>query len=177
MRTCLIDGCTVAIMPLVDASTQRQREKLTVARLLHALNLPTTVDHHADGSPYINGYQGQVSISHSHRSATVALCPDGRRPGIDTETWRPQLERVRHKFLSPTELVIYDTPAMLLMAWCMKEAAYKAAGIPGLHITDDIILPTTPSGDTIIIAPTGMQLKVYAIESADTHATVFCLPR
>ncbi len=182
MKTWEIDNCKVVMMPLIDTTpisaphiNQRQREQKTLKLILRKLGLPEHVGHKPDGSPYIDGYSGYISISHSQENAVIAITPD-HRPGIDTETWRAQLERVKHKFLSPSELTIYKTPQLLLKAWCMKEAAYKAAGIRGLHLIEGISLPISPDGDEIVITPTNQRLKIYTLESTDRMATILCLP-
>lgn len=181
MTTYTIGDTTIVTSPLItthpgdnDAGA-RQRERITVSNILAHMGLPTQVMHHPDGSPYLDGYQGHISITHSQEIAAVAINPC-IRVGIDTETWRPQLLRVVHKFLSPVEQAVYNTPTLLLRAWCMKEAAYKAAGIRGLYLVEGIILPDNPDYNEITIVPTNLKLKVYTIEATDTTATILCIP-
>lgn len=178
-----IENTIVATMPLVDlpvnerlhekANSRHLREQATITCLLEALGLPAPVCHHPDGSPYINGFQGYISISHSLETAVVAVNID-HPIGIDTETWRPQLERVSHKFLSQREYLIYNTPTLLLKAWCMKEAAYKAAGQQGLPLVDGIILPESHE-NTILVPSANLELKVHQVDDNCPGTTILCV--
>ncbi|MBD5180731.1 MAG: 4'-phosphopantetheinyl transferase superfamily protein [Bacteroidales bacterium] len=181
MKKFQVDDTLIAISPLPEAElteTKPQphaRERATVKALLERLGLPSQVDHHPDGSPFLPGFDGYISISHSRESVAIALNPH-HRIGIDTETWRPQLERVKHKFLSTRELEVYQGNPGLLLAWCMKEAAYKAAGIKGLELIGGIHLPDTLNETEILIPPAGFKLKTTTIELTATSATILCTP-
>ncbi|MDE6085196.1 MAG: 4'-phosphopantetheinyl transferase superfamily protein [Muribaculaceae bacterium] len=182
MSRTLSCGDTLAVIkPLLsypavsDTATRHEREHATVQAILKEQGLPTEVYHQPDGSPYLNGYQGFISISHSQESVAIAINKK-KRIGIDTETWRPQLERVKHKYLSKRELEIYTGHQGLLIAWCMKEAAYKAAGIKGLELINGISLPDTLTGEEIIITPGALKLKTTLVELTTTSATVLCVP-
>ncbi|MDE7472254.1 MAG: 4'-phosphopantetheinyl transferase superfamily protein [Muribaculaceae bacterium] len=134
---------TVAVEPVepgtrADRST---RERAAVRRIVDRLLSPDTViGHHPDGAPYIDGRPDlYISISHSATHAAVALSLHPAT-GIDTETWRDQLDRIRKRYLSAAELDRFTTPSQLLTAWCIKEAAYKAARTAGLDLRADIVI-------------------------------------
>lgn len=125
-------------------SNARKAEILATRQLLRKIFGPgATLCHHQNGSPYLHNNPIHISISHCATHIAIATHPT-QRIGIDIETWRPTLERVKEKFLSPNEIAIYNTPELLLQAWTAKEAVYKAAGIAGLPF-HDINLPLNPS--------------------------------
>lgn len=76
---------------------------------------------------------GSVSISHCRAGVAVAF-DEFRTVGVDIETLRPQLQRVKTRFLSQAQLETMVTPAQLLEAWTIKEALYKAMLTPGLRL-------------------------------------------
>ncbi len=49
--------------------------------------------------------------------------------------------------MSENELAAYTSDALLLRAWTMKEALYKAALTPGLDFRRDITLPIPPDSE------------------------------
>ena len=69
--------------------------------------------------------------------AAIAIAPAHTRIGIDCESGdrMDTLQRTAHKFLSPEQTEAWGEYPATLWAWCVKEAAYKAAGQPGLAIS------------------------------------------
>lgn len=137
------------------AMRQIEAQRHAVKRIAATLWGPDTIiDHHPDGAPFIPGLAREISISHCR--GCVALAVGGTsRLGIDIEEPRPTLTRVVSKFLSPDEITRYTSLDDLLWAWTYKEAAYKAAGTPGLSLTD-IQLPAARASsttETIILPP------------------------
>lgn len=120
----------------------RQREKEAVWRLVCALlGEGVEIGHEPTGAPTITGAPGIISVSHCRRGAAVAWTP-GRAVGVDIETARQQLERVKSRFLCGGEMAAYGGSLdLLLRAWTAKEALYKAALTPGLPLTTGITLP------------------------------------
>jgi len=72
------------------------------------------------------------SISHSWPYVAVAVDTDSEA-GIDIQTWTPQIERIKDKFLSPAEQedLCHDLKYYTL-GWCAKEAVYKWMGRRGI---------------------------------------------
>lgn len=105
----------------------------SVARLISEhLGSDVRLLHDPDGAPQLAGSKLNISISHSHHFAAIALNPD-MRIGVDIE--EPRLEQLRHvvaKFLAPEELPLWEH--QLLRAWTAKEATFKAAGVSSLTI-------------------------------------------
>jgi len=48
--------------------------------------------------------------------------------GVDIESLRPQIEKIKSKFCRPEELDFATTPIQTLLIWSAKEAMYKAYG-------------------------------------------------
>jgi len=143
-------GTTRIIVSPTDVGngTARMRERATAARLAAILTERPAVEimHDQDGAPFIDGGP-HISISHARHMVAVAVDPC-HSIGIDVEQERTaQLRRVADRVLSPDELAIYGAePHLLTLAWTLKEALYKAAGVPGADWRTDLQLPLTPDG-------------------------------
>lgn len=128
-----IGSTAIGIMPIPadSAVPRRQRERETVALLLRRMLVhEARLTHAPDGAPLLEGYN--ISISHSRDLAVVAL-DAVRRVGIDAEEMRPQLLRIKERFLSPGELKVFTTDEQLLTAWTAKEAVFKIVGSPAVE--------------------------------------------
>ncbi len=91
--------------------------------------------------------------------------------GIDLELWRDQIHRVREHFLSAREIERYDTPFLLLSAWTMKEALYKAASVQGLTLSRDIRLPLDKGNGNVAEVSTSSgekRFRVFELFSGST---------
>ncbi len=133
-HTPLLAGIDLYICPMNGAG--RAAERAAVEALGREI-LHSAIGHHPDGSPYaVDSPELPISISHSATTALLAVGqPGGCRIGVDIESAdrAHQLERVRRRFVAQAD----DTAALsLLHLWTAKEAAYKAAGQPGLSLTD-----------------------------------------
>lgn len=91
------------------------------------------------GRPVLPAGMGFVAFSHSATHAAAAFHPT-RPVGIDVEGPRNQLARVAAKFVAPEEQA-FD----LRELWGLKEAMYKAIGVPGLHFARDFQCTGEPS--------------------------------
>lgn len=121
---------------------RREAEREAVERLVcYVFGDSGRVGHRDTGAPYIKGADVYISISHSRSVACLAVADDGV-PGVDVEEPREQLRRVAPRVLSDDEMAVYGRGMpLLLRAWTLKEALYKAALTPGLDFRRDIALP------------------------------------
>lgn len=158
----------IGIMPIpADTSVpRRQRERLSVALVLRRmLGHDVEVAHNSDGAPHIPDYN--ISISHSQNLAVVAL-DAVRKIGIDAEEMRPQLLRIRERFLSPPELSIFTTPGRLLTAWTIKEAVYKIAGTEAVEFRTAIaIAPDMHTAECL-----GRKYAIYTFDHGATRISL-----
>lgn len=99
---------------------------------------PPEREHDATGRPFLPGAPEQsVSISHAEGHAAVLLTPSTLRPGVDVETYRPQLRAVASRYLTESEwdLLEHSAPSLSelqlrTLLWSAKETAFKIFGPP-----------------------------------------------
>lgn len=138
----------VVIAPIDRAVSDRrfERERMTVSRIIsNYISSKARIVHAPSGRPLLENADGlYISISHSADYVAVAF---GHLEGIgiDVEQPRAQLARVAPRVLSAAEMAVYGrSESLLLRAWTLKEALYKAALTEGIDFRRDIILPLSP---------------------------------
>ena len=116
------------------------------------------IDHFSNGAPFIDGYPGRISVSHTTNFFVVASLPKTPEVnleefstraamGIDAERIdRNQVIKIREKFLSEQELELIskDDLTANIIAWTAKEALYKAALTSGLDFRNSITIKHLP---------------------------------
>ncbi len=106
----------------------------------HFLGEGITAGYHLTGAPRLLNHSGHISVSHSAPYVTLYYSP--HTPcGIDIEDMRRDFSRVARRTVSDAEEVFREQlpeGLFLPLSWCVKEAAYKYAGIPGLDFQRDI---------------------------------------
>lgn len=128
------------------------------------------IGHFNNGAPFLYGESSRISITHCSGLLAVATLPDTPEVslgmfsertamGIDAERAdRRQVLNVRRRFLSDDELAMIPADGIEpnVIAWTVKEAAYKAAFIPGLDFRENIrirrmprLAPPTPVFDPL----------------------------
>ncbi len=120
-------------------NSRAERDRAATLSLLSEIFGPNVeYSHHQSGAPKVtvNGIEHLISVSHSATTLAIATADGEETIGVDVETYRSQLERVKHRFLTETELTLFTSPLDLLKAWTAKEAVYKAAHTPGLALTE-----------------------------------------
>jgi len=81
------------------------------------------------GKPFIEGFGGYISISHSHDHAAIIV--SDKIVGIDIQKLHENIERISHKFISEREMIYTQNDKKLLhmhINWGAKEAMYKGYG-------------------------------------------------
>lgn len=115
-----------------------------------------TLGHYVNGAPFIELKSGAgkdifISLSHCRTGACIAISEDVKNFGIDIEEESEKLQRVKEKFINEAESKFINDE-QLLLAWTIKEAVYKAAGVSGLSLREDIkIKHITNSTDTTVV--------------------------
>lgn len=116
------------------------------------------IDHFENGAPFLEGYPGRISITHTRNFFAIAMLPKTPEVnlgvftprasmGIDAESLdRQQVIKIRNKFLSEEELTVIpdDNLEKNIQAWTAKEALYKSAFFPGLDFKNNIRIIELP---------------------------------
>ncbi|MBD5305803.1 MAG: 4'-phosphopantetheinyl transferase superfamily protein [Bacteroides sp.] len=116
------------------------------------------IGHFSNGAPFLHGDNARISLTHCDGFFAVATLPS--TPEVDLKCFSPraalgidaehadraQVLKLRGKFLSTEEqkMIDADDVMMNVLAWTIKEAAYKAAFIPGLEFASDIRITRLP---------------------------------
>lgn len=151
--------------------------------------LGATILHYLSGAPYlsipnpkntlnsldsINSLHSlpSFSLSHCRSGACIAFdCESNLLIGVDIEDYSDKLSKVKSKFINEVDETALNTlltipqSHLLLVAWTIKEAAYKAAGIDNLTLRDGITIhkitpspnlstPTLPHNSTLTLTLT-----------------------
>lgn len=92
------------------------------------------------GKPYLIDLPYHISISHSFPMVACAIHPSSPC-GIDVESARPQLLKIKHKFLNREELKYCgEDLKRLCLHWSAKEALYKIYGRKRLIFSEQLSL-------------------------------------
>ena len=164
------------------------------------------IGHFNNDAPYLEGYNGRISVTHTTHLLAVAMLP--KTPEVNLEEFNPraamgidaeslqrkQVLNIRSKFLSEEELelVPVDNLEANIIAWTSKEALYKAAMTPGLDFTSQIKLiklpvlypepdkiPAPVLGEAIISFPQGenFSMKLFSYVSYGCCVTIAISPK
>lgn len=133
----------IPVKDLMELPVKRQREKAAERLMLfRAFGQPVSLLHDEQGAPFVEGFDTNISITHTPRLVAVAV-DDGHIIGIDAEQCgRQQVLRVRDKFLNANEkqFISANDLAVHVVAWTAKEAIIKAERNGALDWTEGICL-------------------------------------
>jgi len=159
------------------AHPKRKREWLCVRKLLQV----AACEHHQitydeNGKPLIDHQSfNSISISHSAKLAGVFLHPN-EMAGLDIESVERNFSAIEKKFLSPAEsaLATQFTQGLALF-WCIKEAAYKAAGLPGLVFNEQIQIEIDELGNLAVNVKRNGLMKFKIHRQMSAGQLIVCL--
>ena len=118
------------------------REQFLATRKVLALeNSNYKITYDINGKPSLNS-KYNISISHSHEIAAIAIS-NNSKIGLDVQLKESKIFNIQHKFLNPSEkLNIGENPSLniLTMIWTSKESIYKAIGLKGTSLSNNIII-------------------------------------
>ena len=81
------------------------------------------------GKPHLTNDSRHISISHSHDKLAIII-NENEVTGIDIELIRDKVLKIKHKFLTNSELEdTGDNVEKLLIYWAAKETLYKIYGL------------------------------------------------
>ena len=92
------------------------------------------------GKPYLAEDSRHISISHSHDKLAI-IVNEKESTGIDIELIRDKVLKIKHKFLSATELIdANDNIEKLLIYWAAKETLYKIYGLKEVDFIENLFV-------------------------------------
>ena len=118
------------------------REQFLATRKVLALeNTDYKITYDINGKPSLNT-NSNISISHSYEISAIAIS-DNSKIGLDIQLNGNKIFNIQHKFLNPSEkLNIGENPSLIIltMIWTSKESIYKAIGLKGTSLSNNIII-------------------------------------
>jgi 4'-phosphopantetheinyl transferase len=122
-------------------NTKREIENQGKRYLLNKLlGKDIEIEYDAKGKPYLPESSKHVSISHSHDKLAIII-NENEPTGIDIELIREKVLKIKHKFLSITELGdSKDDVEKLLIYWAAKETLYKIYGLKEVDFIEHLFV-------------------------------------
>ena len=97
--------------------------------LNHLLNKDAEISYDINGKPHLVDDTRHISISHSHDKIAIIINTI-EKTGIDIELIRDKVLKIKHKYLSESELKNAENdPEKLIIYWAAKETLYKIYGL------------------------------------------------
>lgn len=92
------------------------------------------------GKPHLVNDPRQISISHSHDKLAV-IVNECEPTGIDIELIRDKVLKIKHKFLTESELLeANEDVEKLLIYWAAKETLYKIYGLKEVDFIKNLLV-------------------------------------
>ncbi len=104
------------------------------------LDQEATIMYDEKGKPFLTNDTRHISISHSHDKLAIII-NETEATGIDIELIRDKVIKIKHKFLSPAELLdAKDNVEKLLIYWAAKETLYKIYGLKEVDFIEHLFV-------------------------------------
>jgi phosphopantetheinyl transferase (holo-ACP synthase) len=114
---------------------QRYASRLLIHEMLGELPEVWKDEH---GKPHLKGVELEISISHTEGYAAVLL--GSGNLGVDVQHFKPNVMKVRDRFLDDRELEMAQDIETTTLFWAAKEAVYKYNAKPSLDFKDPITI-------------------------------------
>ena len=148
--------------PRVERRERKASEEAAIGAMLRALLGKAhsfNRAHDATGRPFLPSKpEVSMSLSHAEGCAALLLTPSSLRPGVDIETYRPQLYAVASRYLTEAEwekgcrLAPQLTELELrTLLWSAKETAFKVFGPSDASLHSFILETLTPLEQTLCL--------------------------
>ena len=112
---------------------QRYASRLLLAEMLGEM---PEVSKDENGRPLLPNHSLELSISHTEGYAAILL--GSGKLGVDVQHYKPNVLKVRNRFLDENELLMAQDIETTTLFWAAKEAVYKYNALPGLDFRDPI---------------------------------------
>lgn len=124
-----------SLLSVKHPRTQLQRfaSRLLLAEMLGEMPKVNKTEH---GKPVLTEIDFEVSISHTEGYAAILLGPN--KLGVDVQHFKPNVLKVRDRFLDKNELEMAQDIETTTLFWAAKEAIYKFNAQPSLDFKDPI---------------------------------------
>lgn len=120
---------------------QRYASRLLLAEMLGYMPEVSKDEH---GKPLLPNRQLSISISHTEGYAAILLGTG--KLGVDVQHYKPNVLKVRDRFLDENELILARDIETTTLFWAAKEAVYKFNALPGLDFRDPITIHSIQTG-------------------------------
>lgn len=114
---------------------QRYASRLLLAEMLGHMPQVSKDEH---GRPLLPNHPFELSISHTEGYAAILLGTG--KLGVDVQHYKPNVLKVRDRFLDENELLMAQDIETTTLFWAAKEAIYKYNALPGLDFRDPITI-------------------------------------
>ncbi len=106
----------------------------------YLLGREATIGYDEKGKPFLTNESKHISISHSHDKLAI-IVNEKEATGIDIELIRDKVLKIKHKFLSQSELAdSNDNIEKLLIYWAAKETLYKIYGLKEVDFIEHLFV-------------------------------------
>ena len=148
--------------PRVERRERKASEETAIGVMLRALlgeAQSFNRAHDATGRPFLPSKpEVSLSLSHAESCAALLLTPSFLRPGVDVETYRPQLYAVASRYLTEAEwekgcrLAPQLTELELrTLLWSAKETAFKVFGPSDASLHNFVLKTLRPQEQTLCL--------------------------
>ena len=125
----------------LDLTAKREIESRGKSYLMnYLLDQDTDIKYDEKGKPFLTNNSKHISISHSHDKLAI-IVNEQEATGIDIELIRDKVLKIKHKFLSDSELQdANDNVEKLLIYWAAKETLYKVYGLKEVDFIEHLFV-------------------------------------
>ena len=125
----------------LDLTAKREIESRGKSYLMnYLLDQEVEIDYDEKGKPFLTNNSKHISISHSHDKLAI-IVNEQEATGIDIELIRDKALKIKHKFLSDSELQdANDNVEKLLIYWAAKETLYKIYGLKEVDFIEHLFV-------------------------------------
>ena len=125
----------------LDLTAKREIESKGKSYLInYLLDQEVEIDYDEKGKPFLTNNVKHISISHSHDKLAI-IVNEQESTGIDIELIRDKVLRIKHKFLTESELTdANDNVEKLLIYWAAKETLYKIYGLKEIDFIEHLFV-------------------------------------